>query len=167
MSELRELSKALSSSLENEPLTRSTGRVRAAVGLGVTVHMPAARRGEWVRILRRHAPALDAEVVGFSGEDVMLMPLGDSRGVGPDDLVEKIAPEDWIEEIRVSPEIWSEDADLLRELIKARCPALQSRIGSSPLTNAPSHAESCWSEIEADVFQENAEKNWPAFLWEP
>jgi ATP synthase in type III secretion protein N len=77
--------------LESETLTRVTGRVRAAVGLGVQAHLPAARRGEWVRILRRHAPALDAEVVGFSGENVMLMPLGDARGVGPDDVVEKVA----------------------------------------------------------------------------
>jgi hypothetical protein len=85
----------------------------------------------------------------------------------PNLLVEKVAPEDWIEAMRVSPEIWSEDAGLLRDLIKARCPALQNRIGPSPLASTPSHAESCWSAIEADVSLENAEKHWPAFLWEP
>lgn len=85
----------------------------------------------------------------------------------PNLLVEKVAPENWIEEIRVSPEIWSEDAELLHELIKARCPALQNRIGSSPLTSTPSYADSCWSDIEAEVSHENAEKNWPPFLWEP
>ncbi len=85
------LTPELASALASESLTRTTGRVRAAVGLGVQAHLPAARRGEWVRILRRHAPALDAEVVGFSGENVMLMPLGDARGVGPDDVVEKVA----------------------------------------------------------------------------
>ncbi len=82
----------LASALSNASLTRITGRVRAAVGLSVQAHLPAARRGEWVRIVRRHGPALDAEVVGFSGENVMLMPLGEARGVGPDDLVEKVAP---------------------------------------------------------------------------
>lgn len=85
----------------------------------------------------------------------------------PNLLVEKVAPDDWIEEIRVSPEIWSEDAGLLRDLIKSRCPSLENRIGPSPLASAPSHAESCWSDIEADVSHENAEQNWPAFLWEP
>lgn len=85
----------------------------------------------------------------------------------PNLIVEKVAPEDWIEQIRVSPEIWSEDAELLHELIKVRCPALQDRIRSSPLSSAPSHAESCWSDIEADVSHENAAKNWPPFLWEP
>jgi hypothetical protein len=85
----------------------------------------------------------------------------------PNLIVEKVAPEDWIEEIRVSPEIWSEDAGLLRDLIKARCPPLQNRIGPSPLASTTNHAESSLSDIEADVSHENAEKNSPDFLWEP
>jgi len=72
-------------------LTAVTGRVRAAVGLGVDAHLPGARRGDWVRIVRKHAEPLDAEVVGFTGERVMLMPLGQARGIGPDDLVEPVA----------------------------------------------------------------------------
>ena len=85
----------------------------------------------------------------------------------PNVVVEKVAPEDWIEMIRVFPEVWSEDAELLRNLIKTRCPALQDRIEPSPLASAPSPTESWWSNIEADVSYENAEKDWPAFLWEP
>ncbi len=82
-------------------------------------------------------------------------------------VVEQVAPEDWIEEMRVSPEIWSEDAALLRDLVKSRCPMLENRLGPSPLASVSNHAESCWSEIEAGVSNENAQKNWPTFLWEP
>lgn len=84
----------------------------------------------------------------------------------PNLLVETVAPEDWIEEIRVSPEIWSEDAELLRDLIKSRCSVLEKRIGASPIASAPIQ-ESCWSDIDADVSHENAAKNWPPFLREP
>ena len=89
----------------------------------------------------------------------------DSRA-RPNLIVENVRPEDWIERIQVSPEIWSEDADLLRDLIKARCPVLQNCIGSSPLASAPSDADSILSDMEANASQENAEKNWPDFLKE-
>ncbi len=63
------------------------GRVRALVGLSVRAAIPGARVGEMVEILRRGAPPLGAEVVGFVEDDAMLMPLGAPDGVGPDDAV--------------------------------------------------------------------------------
>lgn len=67
-----------------------TGRVHTAVGLGIRAHIPGARRGDWVVIERRHQPPLDAEIVGFEGDDAMLMPLGDARGLAPDDPVKPV-----------------------------------------------------------------------------
>lgn len=73
--------------LSSQALVRIHGRVRAARGLTVLAHVPGARRGDWVRIERAEQPALDAEVIGFEDDLVTLMPLGDVRGIGPDDRV--------------------------------------------------------------------------------
>ena len=85
----------------------------------------------------------------------------------PNLVAENVAPDSWIDEIRISPEIWSEDAELLRDFIKRRCPALQNRIGPSPLASEPTLADASWSGIEAQASHTNAKKNWPDFLWEP
>jgi type III secretion protein N (ATPase) len=69
-----------------EPL-EVEGRVRALVGLGIRASVPGARAGEVVEVLRRGAPPLLAKVVGFIDDDAMLMPLGESTGVGADDPV--------------------------------------------------------------------------------
>jgi type III secretion protein N (ATPase) len=66
---------------------RVIGRVRAARGLIVQAHVPGARRGDWVRIERAESAPLDAEVIAFEDDLATLMPLGDVRGVGPDDRV--------------------------------------------------------------------------------
>ena len=65
------------------------GRVRSLVGLSIRAAIPGIRVGEMVSIERRgHGPLL-AEAVGFIEDDAMLMPLGTSDGVGPDDPVAK------------------------------------------------------------------------------
>ena len=64
------------------------GRVTALVGLVLRATLPGARVGDQVRILRQGTGALLAEVVGFASDEVVLMPLGDPVGVGPDCLVE-------------------------------------------------------------------------------
>jgi ATP synthase in type III secretion protein N len=71
----------------SQQLVRVHGRVRAARGLIVQAHVPGARRGDWVRIERAENAPLDAEVIAFDGDLATLMPLGDARGVGPDDRV--------------------------------------------------------------------------------
>jgi len=71
----------------SQHLVRVFGRVRGARGLTVHAHVPGARRGDWVRIERRESAALDAEVIAFEDDLATLMPLGDARGVGPDDRV--------------------------------------------------------------------------------
>jgi len=82
------------------------GRVTEVTGLVVRAAIPATRVGElvWIETGRAggdepaHAPAsrarsapppirVQAEVVGFRGDEVVLMPLGESIGIGPDALV--------------------------------------------------------------------------------
>jgi ATP synthase in type III secretion protein N len=79
---------ALLGALDRVDPIRVRGRVRALVGLGVRAVVPGVRVGEVVRIHRRDAAALDAEVVGFVEDEATLLPLGTAEGIGPDDPVE-------------------------------------------------------------------------------
>lgn len=63
--------------------TRVVGRVSEVVGLVVKALVPGIRHGELVEIDRGGEP-LRAEVVGFRGEEAILLPLGEPRGIGPD-----------------------------------------------------------------------------------
>jgi len=66
---------------------RVRGRVTELVGLIIKAAVPGVRMGEVVEIRGRNRAAVKAEVVGFEGEEVMLMPLGDLVGIGPDSEV--------------------------------------------------------------------------------
>ncbi len=78
---------ALRARLAATPALRPVGRVVAVTGLAVRATLPGARVGDVVLLKRRGSP-LPAEVVGFSGGEVVAMPLGTLDGVGPDDEVE-------------------------------------------------------------------------------
>jgi type III secretion protein N (ATPase) len=67
---------------------KQRGRVTELVGLVLRATLPGVRVGDQVRVLRAGREPLDAEVVGFAQDRVLLMPLGDADGVGPDSLVE-------------------------------------------------------------------------------
>jgi flagellum-specific ATP synthase len=65
-------------------LIRINGRVVQVVGLVAESQGPDVRVGDLCRIsFRNAANGLDAEVVGFREDRVLLMPLGDLREVGP------------------------------------------------------------------------------------
>jgi type III secretion protein N (ATPase) len=64
------------------------GRVTELTGLVLRASVPGVHVGDAVRVLRPPLPPLDAEAVGFSAEQAILMPLGDPEGVGPESLVE-------------------------------------------------------------------------------
>ena len=73
---------------------RVTGRVTEVTGLVVRATVPGIRVGElvWIdsapsRDAGQTATRLQAEVVGFRGDEVVLMPLGEATGIGPDALV--------------------------------------------------------------------------------
>ncbi|MEZ4336231.1 MAG: FliI/YscN family ATPase [Sandaracinaceae bacterium] len=81
-----DLERALDAIAESDALG-VTGKVRAIVGLAIRASVPGVRIGDVVAIERRDRAPLLAEVVGFELDDATLLPLGDARGVGPDDLV--------------------------------------------------------------------------------
>lgn len=70
--------------LDSANLIRYTGRVSKLIGLTVESQGPAVRMGEICLIypLKEDVPIV-AEVVGFKGETVLLMPLGEMGGIGP------------------------------------------------------------------------------------
>jgi type III secretion protein N (ATPase) len=59
------------------------GRVEEVVGLVVRAVVPGVALGEVVRVDRRDREPLAAEVVGFRGEQALLLPLGELAGVAP------------------------------------------------------------------------------------
>ena len=74
----------LESELEQLPLVKINGRVAQVVGLVAESQGPDVRVGDLCRIcFRDGSHGLDAEVVGFRDDRVLLMPLGDLREVGP------------------------------------------------------------------------------------
>jgi type III secretion protein N (ATPase) len=78
---------ALRAELRAVSPAQTTGRVRGVTGLRITVVLPGARVGDLVIVRRRGGPLL-AEVVGFDEGVVVAMPLGETAGVGVDDVVE-------------------------------------------------------------------------------
>ena len=74
----------LESELEHLQLVKINGRVVQVVGLVAESQGPDVRVGDLCRIcFRDSSHGLNAEVVGFRGDRVLLMPLGDLREVGP------------------------------------------------------------------------------------
>lgn len=74
----------LEAELEQLPLIKINGRVVQVVGLVAESQGPDVRVGDLCHIcFRDGSHGLDAEVVGFRDDRVLLMPLGDLREVGP------------------------------------------------------------------------------------
>jgi type III secretion protein N (ATPase) len=73
------------SAITRAPAVRASGPVTEMVGLAIRAQVPGARIGEVCVIEGRDAPLL-AEVVGFRGEETILLPLGEPLGVGPDSV---------------------------------------------------------------------------------
>ncbi len=66
---------------------RVRGRVTELTGLVVKAAVPNVKVGDVCFIRGRGSEMLRGEVVGFQGEEVMLMPLGELKGIGPDSEV--------------------------------------------------------------------------------
>ncbi|QRO00408.1 type III secretion system ATPase SctN [Archangium violaceum] len=73
--------------IKDAPLYRVRGRVTELTGLVIKASVPGVRVGELVIIKGASRAAVKAEVVGFQGDEVMLMPLGELYGIGPDSEV--------------------------------------------------------------------------------
>jgi len=64
------------------------GKVTQVLGLVIEATCSAVSVGDMCHIFPQSGgPPLPAEVVGFRGRKVLLMPLGDMRGVGPENVV--------------------------------------------------------------------------------
>jgi type III secretion protein N (ATPase) len=70
--------------LDSAAPRREAGRVTEVTGLVVRASVPGVRVGEIVTL---DGSGLEAEVVGFRGDEAVLMPLGEAAGIGPDSLV--------------------------------------------------------------------------------
>lgn len=70
--------------LDDINLIKYTGRVSQVLGLTIESLGPGVKLGEICNIypLKSEKPIM-AEVVGFKGEKVLLMPLGEMEGIGP------------------------------------------------------------------------------------
>lgn len=74
--------------VQNRSTIRKFGRVHQLIGLVVEGIGPRAAIGEICEIEPRgKKERLDCEVVGFRDRKVLLMPLGDSRGIQPGDTI--------------------------------------------------------------------------------
>ena len=98
---------------------RVAGKVTELTGLVLRATAPGARAGELVIIDRSRGEPLRAEVVGFRGDEVVLLPLGDVAGVGPDSVVR---PTGRPFAIRCGPSLCGRVLDGLGEPIDGRGP---------------------------------------------
>lgn len=79
---------SLARRLERVPLLESLGRIDQVVGLVAESTGPPSRVGDLCLIDDEHGGRpIQAEVVGFRGERVLLMPLGEMTGLKPGQLV--------------------------------------------------------------------------------
>jgi flagellum-specific ATP synthase len=78
----------LESAVERTTWTKVTGRVAQVVGLVIESMGPNARIGDLCLIHTENEGVVRAEVVGFRGDRVLLMPLGELSGVRVGNLVE-------------------------------------------------------------------------------
>lgn len=79
-----ELLSILENRLSRTQLVRINGKIVQVVGLVAESQGPDVRVGDLCSIRYRNSTsALSAEVVGFRGDRVLLMPLGDLKDIGP------------------------------------------------------------------------------------
>jgi len=65
-------------------LISANGRVSKVVGLVIEARGPEVRLGSICDIYTKNdMPGIEAEVMGFRDNNVLLMPFGDLRGIGP------------------------------------------------------------------------------------
>jgi type III secretion protein N (ATPase) len=69
--------------VEGAPVDAAVGTVDEVVGLVIRATVPGVALGEIVRIDRRDREPLAGEVVGFRGEQAVVLPLGEVAGVAP------------------------------------------------------------------------------------
>ncbi len=112
---------------------RVSGRVTDVVGLAVEATGPGAPVGSVCEILAADGgAALPAEIVGFRGARIVLMPLGDVRGLGPGSRVVLVRERPTV---RVGATLLGRVIDALGAPLDGRSPAATE--AEHPLYGAP------------------------------
>jgi len=109
------------------------GKVTQVLGLVIEATCSGVSVGDMCHVFAKNGgPPLPAEVVGFRGRRVLLMPLGDIRGVGPENVVVPTNKPMWV---GAGPELMGRVINSLGQPIDGRGP-----VGSSerrPLVSPP------------------------------
>lgn len=77
-----------------------------------------------------------------------------------------VRPETWIEEIRISPDLWPEDAGLLSQHILTVSPKLKGRVHRSAVCRISTIGDATFAALHAEVNRDAAAR-WPEFLRKP
>ncbi len=77
----------ISRTIKDAPTIKRAGRVTHVVGLMIEALGPSACVGELCYVINDSGKRVAAEVVGFRDKKVLLMPLGEMRGVNPGSVV--------------------------------------------------------------------------------
>lgn len=88
-------------SLEEIQLATVSGRITEVVGMLIKAVVPGCKIGE-LCLIKRAGPPLQAEVIGFTQEEVLLSPLGEMSGIGPSS---EVLPTRLPLHIKVGPEL--------------------------------------------------------------
>ncbi len=117
---------------QTDPLSVS-GRVAQAVGIVIEGYGPMTSVGELCEVTREDGEgSVLAEVVGFRGERVLLMPLGEMRGIGPGS---RLLMKGQCASVPVGPQLLGRVLDGLGEPLDGKGPLVTER--QYPLHAAP------------------------------
>lgn len=75
--------------LQRMNILRMDGKVSDVVGLVIEASLPNGTLGELCRIFTRNGDVIRAEIVGFKGDKVLLVPLDQTVGIAPGSRVER------------------------------------------------------------------------------
>lgn len=124
--------KAVEALSEAESLTVH-GRVAQAVGIVIEGYGPVTSIGEICEITKENGQgSVLAEVVGFRGERILLMPLGETQGIGPGS---RLLMKGHAAEVPVGPKLLGRILNGLGEPIDGRGPIGEER--TYPLHASP------------------------------
>lgn len=118
--------------LPDASMIRLDGKVTNVVGMVIEASLPRATLGELCQIHTREKGSIRAEIVGFRGEKVLLMPLDQTVGIAPGSRVE-LSPRPLA--IEVGPELLGRVIDGLGNPLDGKGPIFADH--RQPVYNDP------------------------------
>ncbi len=118
--------------VQSSTMFRMDGKVSNVVGLVIEASLPGAIMGELCQIHPQRGALIRAEIVGFKGDKVLLMPLDQTIGISPGSRVERSpAPLS----VEVGPELLGRVIDGLGNPIDGKGPIFAEK--RQPVYNSP------------------------------